>query len=48
MSNYTATAIAAVMIIVLGYLIGGIINEREKIKQIRNLKWLKKERIRIL
>lgn len=46
MSNYTATAIAAVMIIVLGYLIGGIINEREKIKRIRTLKWLKKERIR--
>lgn len=47
MNNYTAAIIAAGMIVVLVFLLGGIIDEKAKIRQIRTRKWLKKERIRI-
>lgn len=45
-SNGAATGIAIIMITVLAFLIGGIIDERIRIRQIRRRKWLKKERIR--
>ena len=46
MDNYTAAIIAGVMIVVLAFLIGGIVNESAKIRQIRARKWHRKERIR--